>query len=83
MKGPAYDPDASFVAACLELCDAPLGRMLIEDIELFQKTGLGKMTEDARRALTERYSAFRSNPYADEVLRWLEGDYTFDPACLT
>jgi hypothetical protein len=38
--GPHYDPDSSFTAACLELCDTVLGHMLIHDSKLFQKTGL-------------------------------------------
>ena len=82
-EGPHYDPDGSFTAACLELCDTVLGQMLIHDSKLFQKTGLGGMSGDERGALSERYSAFQGNPYADEVLGWLAGDYTFDPACLT
>jgi hypothetical protein len=57
--------------------------MLIHDSELFQKIGLGGMAEDERRALSERYSAFQGNPFANEVLDWLSGHYAFDPACLT
>lgn len=82
-EGPLYNPDAAFAAACMELCEAPLGGMLIKDLELFQKIGLEKMTEDLRDDAAGRYSAFNGNPYADEVLRWLVGDYAFDPACLT
>ena len=57
--------------------------MVIEDFDLFQKTGLEKMTAAARKAAIRRYADFRDNPFANEILRWLEGDYTFDPACLT
>lgn len=82
-QGPGYDSFASFTAACRAHCDAALGRMLIDDFKLFQKTGLKKMTAEERDALRRRYGAFRGNPHADEVLRWLEGEYAFDPACLT
>lgn len=57
--------------------------MLIDDRAVFQETGLATMTAEENRALADRYGAFRGNPYADEVLAWLAGDYAFDPACLT
>jgi hyaluronoglucosaminidase len=80
--GPAYDPDRSFVAACNTLCGAELGRMVIDDADLFQETGLAEMKSDDRNAAIERYRAFGGNPYANEILGWLKGNYTFDPACL-
>ena len=82
-EGVEYDPDAAFAAACRALADDELGRMLIDDAVLLQKTGLEKMTAEEGASLTRRYGAFRGDPYADEVLGWLAGDYAFDPACLT
>jgi hyaluronoglucosaminidase len=81
-EGAAYDPEASFAAACRSVGDGALGQLLIEDLVPFQKTGLAAMTAEQRRALTRRYDAFAGNPYADEVRRWLAGGYPFDPACL-
>lgn len=82
-QGDGYDPDASFEAACVDLCGDALGRHLVSDLALFQRIGLEKMTSEERDAARERYAAHRDDPYADEVLRWLAGGYPFDPACLT
>lgn len=79
----AYDPDRSFAAACDALCGAELGGMIVDDLDLFQRTGLEQMTPEERNAATQRYHAFEGNPYAEEILGWLRGDYSFDPACLT
>jgi len=81
--GPAYDPDRAFTTACNALCGAELGQMVIDDADLFQQTGLEQMAPDVRNAAAARYGAFKGNPYADEILGWLKGEYAFDPACLT
>lgn len=82
-QGAAYDPDRSFEAACRDRCGTTLGSMVIEDFDLFQKIGLQQMTAAARNGAIRRYAEFWDNPFAGEILRWLEGDYAFDPACLT
>jgi hypothetical protein len=82
-EGADYDPEASFAAACRGVGDPALGEMLIEDRALFQETGLERLTPEQRRTLSRRYAGFAGNPYADEVLGWLAGDYAFDPDCIT
>lgn len=82
-EGAAYDPEAALATACNALCAPALAELLIDDFELFQRRGLTGMSVEQREALLRRYGAFRGDPYADEVLGWLAGDYAFDPACLT
>jgi hypothetical protein len=36
-----------------------------------------------RQRLYQRYAALLTDPMAREVCDWLQGAYTFDPACLT
>lgn len=81
--GDAYDPDRSFADACRALCGAELGAAFAADLPLFQRTGLDDLTAAERRALKRRYGEFSGDPFADEVLGWLAGDYAFDPGCLT
>ncbi len=81
--GDAYDPAAAYATACRALCGEALAEALISDFEIFQKKGLEGMDATERDAMDKRYGAFRGDPYAAEVLRWLAGDYVFDPACLT
>ncbi len=60
-----------------------LGQELFNDAQLFQTAGLNNMDEDQKRHTINRYQAYLPNPLAKEVIDWLQGEYTFDPACLT
>lgn len=75
--------EASLEKACLTLCGEALGALLLEDAAAFQDSGLDRLDQAARTKLRERYAAFPGNPYAREILEWLDGAYAFDPACLT
>lgn len=77
-----YEPHAALVEAAQTLCSPELAETILEDVSVFQDVGLDGMGEDQKRTHVEKYSAFRS-PFAEEIIEWLEGGYTFDPACLT
>lgn len=81
--GPDYDPEHAFTAACESLCGAALGPQILRDLPLFQDRGLAGLDAPEREALIRRYARFADNPYAAELVAWLEGAYAFDPACLT
>jgi hyaluronoglucosaminidase len=68
---------------CGDLIESSLAQQLADDDELLQKRGLGQLDPDTRRGLLERYRAEGSNPYAQEIVAWLRGEYAFDPQCLT
>lgn len=61
--------------------DSLAGR-LSEDCTLLSNKGLQNMTEQDKSYLNERYGN-DSHPAALELIDWLHGGYTFDPACLT
>jgi len=55
---------------------------LRRDSLLFSEEGLVGLGQERRSALVEVY-ALLPGPAGAEVVAWLQGDYAFDPACLT
>ena len=53
-----------------------------ENTDLVQTQGLDGMSEQQRQSMRQALASF-DNPAAKEWLDWLQGGYTFDPACLT
>ncbi len=82
-SGRAANADALFAQACAKLCPPELARLLRQDAALFQEQGLRHISASQRAILLENYGALRNEPMAREVIAWLHGEYTFDPACLT
>jgi len=78
-----YDPAQSFVDISLALCGERLGQQLQDDIHALQDLGLQKLSNAEKNTLRNTYQQFLPNPFAQEILDWLNGVYTFDPACLT
>ncbi|WP_111643016.1 beta-N-acetylglucosaminidase domain-containing protein [Marinimicrobium alkaliphilum] len=81
--GDAYSPEHAFESACRALAEEPLATALIEDTPLFQDRGLGALTQAEQTRLRQRYQQWADDPMAREVVAWLNGEYAFDPACLT
>jgi hypothetical protein len=77
------DLDDILHEACTVLCPKKLGKMLFEDSALFQDAGLAGISTEQRSALVKRYSSFQDHPIVIELMEWLNGEYTFDPQCLT
>ncbi|WP_339897019.1 beta-N-acetylglucosaminidase domain-containing protein [uncultured Gilvimarinus sp.] len=83
-RDPGYNPKRLFNELIRELCPANVGDALQQDAELFATTGLAGITSERRHLLTARYRRLgQQSAMATEVADWLEGEYTFDPACLT
>jgi hypothetical protein len=78
-----YEPHTTFAHLCETLCGKPLGNDLLRDIAKLQDAGLRSLTEEEKTELREHYHKFPNNPYAREIVDWLNGEYQFDPACLT
>ncbi len=78
----SYVPDTAFLAAARSSCGVALADRLARDLHLLQHTGLEAMGAARRHELMQRYARFDS-PCVHELLDWLAGGYTFDPACLT
>ena len=60
----------------------PTYKQLLEDVEAFQQLGLGGMGRARCDILAGVYGKL-PGAAAREVVAWLRGEYTFDPACLT
>jgi hyaluronoglucosaminidase len=78
-----YNAEQTLSEICVQLCGEKLAELLLQDISLFQDKGLSQISMQEKNELIRRYQGFDKNPYCSEILGWLRGDYTFDPACLT
>lgn len=78
-----YNPEQSFADITLALCGETLGQQLQQDIYALQDLGLKKLSDEEKTILRNTYQQFLPNSYAQEIIDWLDGIYTFDPACLT
>lgn len=78
-----YDPTSIFEQTCIALCGEKLATELLADVALFQERGLKNLTDVEKNSLLKKYSNFSDNHYAQEIIDWLNGEYQFDPACLT
>lgn len=77
-----YDSEQARAAAFYSLADGGLAALLERDWQLFQSGGLDSISAERCSSLKQEYFAI-DDPAAQEVGRWLDGYYTFDPACLT
>lgn len=77
------DAQQRFLDAARAECGERLAQTISEDRTLFQEEGLDALGEEKRAELAEKYRSFRNSAYAREIVRFLEGGYAFDPACLT
>jgi hyaluronoglucosaminidase len=78
-----YQPELALAHILHKLCGKNLGSQLLQDIPTLQDRGLALIADEEKQHLRERYSQFINNPYAQEIVDWLDGQYRFDPACLT
>ncbi len=78
-----YDNSKVFEQLCVSLCGEKLAIELLNDIEQLQDMGLKNLTDIEKLALLKKYKNFPNNNYAQEIVDWLNGEYQFDPACLT
>ena len=79
----AYEPQTVLQETCVKLCGEPLAELILGDIPLLQDKGLSKLDDEEKNLLHKRYAAFPQNPFCREIVAWLDGEYAFDPACLT
>ncbi len=81
--GDLYDPDQAFERAVRDQCDGEAAEALCADLPLLHDAGLDQLTDHQRDTLVRKYDAIKNCPFAQEVVAWLNGEYKFDPACLT
>jgi hyaluronoglucosaminidase len=82
-QGSSYDRDLVSMMCINQVCGEELGRLLGEDLALFNDVGAAALSEEQRRYLRARYEPRIENPFCREIVTWLNGGYEFDPACLT
>ncbi|RYZ80993.1 MAG: hyaluronidase, partial [Moraxellaceae bacterium] len=78
-----YDPHCALTDLTRELCGDALAQQLLQHTPLFQDKGLNNLNPDEKAELLQQYSQFPQNPFCEEIIQWLNGEYIFDPACLT
>lgn len=77
-----YDPQKTLEESLHQLCEESLAHQILKDLDSFQTQGLDQIEHIKREQLIQQYTVFDS-PYAQEIIAWLKGEYTYDPACLT
>ncbi len=77
-----YDPQKIIQEAVTQVGDKKLAGRIINDLEILHTQGLDHITQAQKKELVQQYTCFAS-PYAQEIIDWLNGEYAFDPACLT
>lgn len=82
-EGQKYNTAKTTAEIFQQLCGEPLAEYLQHDIGLLQDKGLKQISAEEKTYLLQRYGAFPQNPFCIEIVDWLNGGYTFDPACLT
>ncbi len=75
-------PATGFEQAVARQAPGALASLLARDLGLFNDEGLDAIDKAHQRRLVSEYGTFE-HPIATEVLGWLQGEYRFDPACLT
>lgn len=80
----SYQPDTLFNQLLERFCSPKLRQSLQEDAAVFAQLGLDGMSPEQRAQLSLRYRKLQEqNGMAAEVADWLDGEYAFDPSCLT
>ena len=69
-----YEYGQAFHTAAENVLGADLAAEVKADLLLLQDTGLARLTDERKADMRQRYSAF-DHPAAQEILRWLDGDY--------
>ncbi len=80
LKGQAAPPLKTILN---RLYPGDLAQRLAADATFFAHEGLSQLNVDERERLLLAYQPFAHHPAGREVIDWLNGEYTFDPACLT
>ncbi len=81
--GPNYRADQAWQQVTRAQLGNELTSMLAQDLSLLTEVGLEQLSSRQKSELTKRYSPFTRHEEINELLRWLAGEYIFDPACLT
>ena len=72
--GPSYQYGQAFRHAAREVLGRELAAQLEADLLVLQDAGLGRISAEKRQSLQHTYDAF-DHPAANEVLRWLAGEF--------
>jgi hypothetical protein len=79
----SYDREMTSVVCAKEVCGEEIGALIVQDLPLLHDVGLSAMSDDQKAYLRKRYAPHSEDPFCREIVAWLDGEYAFDPACLT
>lgn len=72
--GTDYQYGQAFMHAAREVLGSELADQVQRDLLVLQDAGLRRISDEKKQALMHTYDAF-DHPAAQEILRWLSGDY--------
>ncbi|WP_240454240.1 hypothetical protein [Halomonas sp. NO4] len=78
-QGEDYRYLAATRDAVVEVLGEPQGALAYDDLLALEDTGLERLSTERKAALRARYAAF-AHPGAQEIVRWLDGDYRVSDA---
>ena len=73
-----HEPIAAFVEAVRTSLPPRLAEFIVSNAEVFATGGLEVLPETEREKLRDDLAEFATNPYAMEIIRWLNGDFIVD-----
>jgi len=73
---------SAYIQVMVEYAGADVGLQLAEDMAVFQEQGLATISEKQLAAFKQIYKQ-KHGDCAKEVMQWLNGEFAFDPECLT
>lgn len=73
-QGPGYEYGQVFRHVAREVLGRDLATQVLADLLVLQDAGLGRISEEKRQSLQHTYDSF-DHPAANEILRWLAGEY--------
>lgn len=82
-----YESDKNLLSITGEAIDSltppDIAKALKADTHLFHHQGLTNISPTEKAHLIEKYQKLTNSNYSKEIIDWLQGDYEFDPNCLT
>ncbi|OZB17550.1 MAG: hyaluronidase, partial [Marinobacter sp. 34-60-7] len=72
--GTDYQYGQAFIYAAREVLGVALAEQIQRDLLVLQDAGLRRISDEKKQALMRTYDGF-DHPAAQEILRWLSGDY--------
>lgn len=75
--------EAALKSALAQLCSLGLAENIWSHRDLFMNSGLDQIDDERKKTLSRSLRVFAAEPVAQEILRWLSGEFVVGNECLT